>query len=388
MLSMIPEDYIYLDYAATTPLDSRVLQVMLPFFSQDFGNPSSIHRYGQQAEAAVESAREICAQTLNCQPEEIVFTSCGTESDNLALRGTALANRQLRKANHILVSTAEHHAITHTVEQLHHVFGFDVEFLPVDKFGLVDPQELADRIRPDTAIVSIIYGNNEIGTINPISEIGEICHSANVPFHTDAVQASAYLSLDVRQLKVDLLSIGAHKFYGPKGVGALFIRKGTPIFPTQTGGGQEFGMRAGTHNIPYIVGMSEALRNVQSEKEKHSASLTLMRDQLIGQILEDVPQAKLTGHPAQRLPNHASFVFHQIDGNLLLMHLDRAGFACSSGSACKTGNPEPSDVLIALGLSPTWALGSLRVTLGKHTTPTHIDLLCKTLPSIISKLRD
>ncbi len=388
MLSMIPENYIYLDYAATTPLDPRVLQVMLPFFSKDFGNPSSIHRYGQQAEDAVETARETCAQILNCQPGELIFTSCGTESDNLALRGTALASRQLRNTNHILVSSVEHHAITHTLEQMHRIYGFDVEFITVDEFGRVDPQQVADRIRQDTAIVSIIFGNNEIGTINPISEIGEICRSANVPFHTDAVQASAYLSLDVQQLNVDLLSIGAHKFYGPKGVGALFIRKGTPIFPTQTGGGQEFGMRAGTHNVPYIVGMAEALRHIQSEKEYHSASLILMRDRLVGQVLNEVPQAKLTGHPAQRLPNHASFVFHQIDGNLLLMHLDRAGFACSSGSACRTGNPQPSDVLTATGLSPSWALGSLRVTLGKHTTPTHIDLFCTTLPSIISKLRD
>lgn len=387
MRSMIPEDYIYFDYAATTPLDPRVLQVMLPFFSQNFGNPSSIHRYGQQAEAAVETARETCAQILNCQPGEIVFTSCGTESNNLALRGTALANRQSRNANHILVSSVEHHAITHTAEQLHRVFGFDVEFLPVNRFGQVDPQDVAARIRPDTAIVSIIYCNNEIGTINPISEIGEICRSANVPFHTDAVQASAYLSLNVQELKVDLLSIGAHKFYGPKGVGALFIRKNTPIIPIQTGGGQESGMRAGTYNVPYIAGMAEALHLVQSEREELSASLTLMRDRLIGQMLEEIPQVQLTGHPTQRLPNHVSFVFNQVDGNLLLMHLDRVGFACSSGSACKTGNPEPSDVLLALGLSPKWALGSLRVTLGKHTTPAHIDLLCDNLPSIVSKLR-
>jgi cysteine desulfurase len=383
MLSMTPEDHIYLDYAATTPLDPRVLQAMLPYFSGDFGNPSSI----QQAEAAVETARETCAQILNCQSEEVIFTSCGSESDNLALRGAALAARQLRKANHIIVSSVEHHAITHTAEQLHRIFGFDVEFLPVDKFGCVDPQDVADRIRPDTAIVSIIYANNEIGTINPISEIGAICRSANVPFHSDAVQASAYLSLDVQHLQVDLLSIGAHKFYGPKGVGALYIRKGTPIFPTQTGGGQEFGMRAGTHNVPYIVGMAEALHLVQLDREKHSESLIQMRDRLIGQVLEEIPQTQLTGHPSQRLPNHASFVFHQVDGNLLLMNLDLAGFACSSGSACKTGNPEPSDVLTATGLSRSWALGSLRVTLGFNTSPTHINSLCKALPPIIYKLR-
>lgn len=384
---MISENHIYLDYAATTPLDPRVLQVMLPFYSQDFGNPSSIHQYGQHAEAAVEAARETCAQVLNCQPNELIFTSCGSESDNLALRGAALASRQFRNANHIIISSVEHHAITQTAEQLHQVFGFEVELIPVDKYGRVDPQCIAASIRPDTAVVSIIYANNEIGSINPISEIGAICRSSGIPLHTDAVQASAYLSLDVKHLQVDLLSIGAHKFYGPKGVGSLFVRKGTSILPTQTGGGQEFGLRAGTHNVPYIVGMAEAIRLAQSGSEKVNKNLTMMRDRLIGQVLEDIPQSQLTGHPTQRLPNHASFVFDQVDGNLLLMHLDHAGFACSSGSACKTGNPEPSEVLTALGFPPSWALGSLRVTLGHPTTPAHIDLLCQALPPIIKKLR-
>ncbi len=387
MLAMNSRYPIYLDYSATTPLDPRVLDAMLPYFGQDFGNPSSIHRYGQTAEAAVETARETCAQTLNCQPGEIIFTSCGTESDNLALRGVAFAARQHHKANHILISPVEHHAITHTAEQLQRLFGFEVEFLPIDQYGQVHPQSVADRIRQDTALVSVIYANNEIGTINPVAEISTICRAAGIAFHTDAVQAGAYLSLDVQSLQVDLLSIGAHKFYGPKGVGALYVRKGTSMIPIQTGGSQEYGLRAGTQNVPYLVGMAEALRLVQSEKKDHATWLAPMRDRLIGQVLEEIPQAQLTGHPSQRLPNHASFVFDQVDGNHLLMNLDLAGFACSSGSACKTGNPEPSDVLTAIGLSRSWALGSLRVTLGMNTTPTHVKSLCTSLPGIVQKLR-
>ena len=387
MLRMNPNVPLYLDYSATTPLDPRVLRAMLPFFHEEFGNPSSIHRYGQRAEAAVESSREVCSALLNCHPSEIVFTSCGSESDNLALRGVALAARHLRHANHILISPVEHHAVSHTAEQLHSIFGFEVELLPVDQYGMVDPQVVASRIRSDTALVSIIYANNEIGTINPIPEIGAVCQAAGVIFHSDAVQAGAYLPLDVQRLKVDLLSIGAHKFYGPKGVGALYVRQGTPLIPTQTGGGQEFGLRAGTHNVPYIIGLAEALRLIQSEKEDHLARLTPMRDRLIGHVLEEIPESKLTGHPIQRLPNHASFVFDNIDGNMLLMQLDLAGFACSSGSACKSGNPEPSGVLTAIGLPRHWALGSLRVTLGVHTTPSHIDALCAVLPAIVQKVR-
>lgn len=387
MFGMSLSPSIYLDYSATTPLDHRVLNAMLPFFDQDFGNPSSIHRYGQRAESAVESSRETCAALLNCHPQELIFTSCGSESDNLAIRGAALAARLQRNANHILISPVEHHAVSHTAEQLQRIFGFTIEYLPVDKFGLVDPQDVSSRIRPDTALVSIIYANNEIGTVNPIREIGLVCRSAGIAFHTDAVQAGAYLSLDVQELCVDLLSIGAHKFYGPKGVGALYVRQGTPLLPTQTGGGQEFGLRAGTHNVPYIVGLAEALRFIQSEKATHISRLVPMRDRLIGQILEEIPQTQLTGHPTRRLPNHASFIFNQVDGNRLLMQLDLAGFACSSGSACKSGNPEPSGVLTATNIPRSWAIGSLRVTLGTPTTPAQINALCKILPDLIQKNR-
>jgi cysteine desulfurase len=247
--------------------------------------------------------------------------------------------------------------------------------------------DVASSLRPDTAVVSVIYANNEIGTINPISEMGEICRSRGVTFHTDAVQAAGYLTLNVNSLSTDLISIGAHKFYGPKGIGALYIRKGLSLLPSQTGGGQEQGFRAGTQNIPYIIGMAEALRLVQTEKEDRISSLKPLRDHLIGSILEDIPDAQLTGHPEERLPNHASFIFKGVDGNALLMMLDMEGFACSSGSACKTGNPEPSDVLTSLGITHDWALGSLRVTLGVYTTSSEIEKFLTVLPKVVSKLR-
>jgi cysteine desulfurase len=257
---------IYLDYAATTPVDERVLETMLPYFSQVFGNSSSVHAYGQQAEAALEEARLSVANGLNCRPEEVVFTSCGSESDNLALRGTAFARRGMINADHLLISPVEHHAVTKTAQQLARLHGFEVEYLPVNEAGMVDPAAVAERLRPSTALVSVMYANNEIGTINPIAEIGIICRERDVPFHTDAVQAAAYLPVDVQDLNVDLLALGAHKFYGPKGVGALYVRKGTPIVPVLTGGGQESGLRAGTHNIPYIAGLAEAFRLTQSER--------------------------------------------------------------------------------------------------------------------------
>ncbi len=379
---------IYLDHAATTPIDLRVAQGMLPYFSTKFGNPSSIHAFGQQADAALEASRQTVAQVLNCASDEIIFTSGGSESDNLALRGVAFAERKRRNANHLLVSAIEHPAISRTADQLAKVFGFELEYLPVDDTGSVNPDNVSARLREDTAVVSVMYANNEIGTINRIAEVGALCRNRGIPFHTDAVQAAAYLPVDVNALNVDLLSIGAHKFYGPKGVGALYIHKGTPILPMQTGGEQESGLRAGTHNIPYIVGLAEALRLAQSESIKRQSKLRPMRDRIIGRVLEDVPAARLTGHPIHRLPNHASFVFEGVDGNALLMMLDVAGYACSSGSACKTGDPEPSGVLLALGLPRSWALGSLRVTLGKDTTPQEVDSFLSDLPGIVEQVRN
>jgi cysteine desulfurase len=378
---------VYFDFAATTPLDMRVLDVMLPYFTQVFGNSSSIHQYGQAAETALESSRQEISRFLNCQPEEVIFTSCGSESDNLAIRGIALAAWKDRQANHILISPVEHHAVSRTALQLAKVLDFDVELLPVDRFGTVSASSVGSRIRPNTALVSIIYANNEIGSINPISEIGEVCRQAGVPFHSDAVQAGTYLSIDVDELNVDSMSLGAHKFYGPKGVGVLYLRKGIPILPTQTGGGQEYGLRAGTHNIAYIVGMAEALKLAHERKQASSDRLIPLRDYLIGHVLEEIPRSQLTGHPTSRLPNHASFVFEGVDGNSLLMMLDIAGFACSSGSACKTGDPEPSDVLLALGLSPKWALGSLRITLGEGNTSDQIEQFLEVLPHLVEQAR-
>jgi cysteine desulfurase len=378
---------IYLDFAATTPVDERVLQAMLPYFSQDFGNSSSVHFFGQRAEAALEHARETLANGLNCRSDEVIFTSCGSESDNLALRGVALAARRQRKANHLLIAPLEHHAVSRTALQLADLHGFDVEFLPNDATGRTQADEVARRLRPDTALVSVMYANNEIGTINPIAKIGEVCRQRGIPFHTDAVQAAAYLPVDVQALKIDLLSLGAHKFYGPKGVGALYVRKGTPILPVQTGGGQEFGLRAGTHNTPYLVGMAEAFRLAQVERQQRVQHLLPLRDRILGQVLEEIPDARLTGHPQERLPNHASFVFKGVDGNTLLMMLDAQGFACSSGSACKTGSPEPSDVLTALGYEREWALGSLRITLGVSTSPDDVEAFLKALPEVIARNR-
>lgn len=378
---------IYLDYAATTPVDPRVVEAMLPYFNDNFGNPSSVHIFGQQAEAALEDARVSVSQGLNCLPKEVIFTSCGTESDNLALRGAAFAARKQRNAAHILISPVEHHAVSHTARQLSRLHGFELEYLPVDEHGMVHPEEVSRRMRRDTAIVSVMHANNEIGTINPIAEIGAICREKNILFHTDSVQAAAYLPVDVKSLNIDLLSIGAHKFYGPKGVGALYVRDGIQLEPAQTGGGQESGLRAGTQNIPYIAGLAEAFHLAQTEREARMAHLKPLRDRLIGQVLEEIPDARLTGHPGQRLPNHASFVFKGVDGNALLTMLDIAGFACSSGSACKTGNPEPSEVLVALGLPGEWALGSLRVTLGSSTAPEHIEAFIQALPGIIERTR-
>jgi cysteine desulfurase len=378
---------IYLDYSATTPVDARVLDAMAPYFSGSFGNPSSIHRYGQVAEAAVDSARESVASILNCSPEEIIFTSCGSESDNLAIRGAAYAMREKTGAKWILASRAEHPAVTKTLHHLEKYEGFLVEWLGVDGRGMVKPETVAKAICDDTAVVSVMYANNEIGTINPIKDIAEICRANSVLFHTDAVQAAAYLPVDVQALGLDMMSLGAHKFYGPKGVGALYVRRGTPLVSYLTGGGQEFNLRAGTQNVPYIVGLAEALRLTHNEREQRVTHVKPLRDRIIGTVLESIPDSRLTGPMQSRLPHHASFAFKDVDGNLLLTLLDAAGFACSSGSACKTGNPEPSEVMNAIGLARDWGLGSLRVTLGVHTTAADVDSFLGVLPDLVQKAR-
>ncbi len=378
---------VYLDYSATTPVDPRVVKAMTPYFSASFGNPSSVHRYGQVAEAAIDSARETVASVLNCKPEEVIFTSCGSESDNLAIRGAAYAMREKTGAKRIVAARVEHPAVTKTLLHLEKYEGFRVEWLDVDEHGMVWPETVTKIIQDDTALVSVMYANNEIGTINPIKEIAEICKAKNILFHTDAVQAAAYLPLDVQALGVDMLSLGAHKFYGPKGVGALYVRKGTPLISHLTGGGQEFSLRAGTQNVPYIVGFAEALKLTNEERNQRVTHVKPLRDRIIGTVLEMIPDARLTGHMEARLPQHASFAFKAVDGNLLLTLLDAAGFACSSGSACKTGNPEPSEVMNAIGLSRDWGLGSLRVTLGVHTTAADVDSFLKVLPDLVQKAR-
>ncbi len=378
---------IYLDYAATTPVDPRVLEAMLPYFTEQFGNPSSIHQYGQRAEAALEAARDTIAGLLGAHPSEIVFTSCGTESDNLAIRGVAMARRASAGADTILTTPVEHHAVSHTVEHLVKYQGFKAEILPVDGYGVLDPDAVRKRLKRRTALVSVIHANNEIGTINPVEEIGKICREEGVPFHSDAVQAAAHLDMKNSTQWADLLTIGAHKMYGPKGAGGLLVRSGTPILPAQTGGGQESGLRAGTQNVPYITGMAKAFEIAQREIVERADMMLERRDEIIRQVQERIPGAQLTGHPKRRLPNHTSFVFEGVDGNHLLMILDAAGFACSSGSACKTGSPKPSEVLLALGLSPDLALGSLRITLGAPTTPDEIHQFLGALPDLVARAR-
>ncbi len=378
---------IYLDYAATTPLDQRVLDAMMPYFRENFGNPSSIHRLGQKAETAIDAAREKVAAVLHCRPDEIIFTSCGSEADNLALRGAMMARHKTSNGTWILTAKTEHHAVSKTAEQLEKEYGFQLEWLDINEYGAVTPESLSKAICSNTALASLMLANNEIGTINPIADLAKIAKANNILFHTDAVQAAAYLDVNVETLGVDLMSLGGHKFYGPKGVGALYIRKGTNLVPHMTGGAQEYNLRAGTHNVPLIVGFAEALRLAAEEREDRAGHVQPLRDHIIGNVLEAIPDSRLTGHPQFRLPNHASFVFKDVDGNLLLQLLDSAGFACSSGSACKTGNPEPSEVVTSLGHSRDWALGSLRITLGVDSTPEQIDSFLNALPALVEKAR-
>jgi cysteine desulfurase len=376
---------VYLDYAATTPVDPIVLDKMLPYFNETFGNPSSIHRFGQRAEAALEKSREEIAEILHCSPKEIYFTSGGTESDNLAVRGAVHSAMYTNGANQIIITPVEHHAIENTVRDLKRTSNYLVCETPVDQYGKVILSEFEKLINSKTALVSIIYGNNEIGTIYPVIEIGSICHNKGILFHSDAVQAGGSLPLDVEKLNVDMLSLGAHKFYGPKGVGVLYIRAGTKIKPIQTGGPQEMAIRAGTENVPLIVGMAEALILSSKRRVNDIEHYRTLRDQIIRFILANIPESQLTGHPTDRLPNHASFVFPKVDGNQLIILLDHAGFACSSGSACKTGSPEPSSVLLALGIDQNLAYGSLRVTVGRYTTSSEIELFLAVLPDLVQK---
>jgi cysteine desulfurase len=376
---------IYMDHAATTAVDPRVVEAMLPYFTTTYGNPSSVHSWGVEARQAIEDARQTVADILHADPTEIIFTSCGTESDNLAIRGVALDSRA--KGNHIITSAIEHHAVGHTCEQLDKEFGFEVTYLPVDKYGLVDPDAVGRAITDKTILISIMYANNEVGTIEPVADIGRIARARNVPFHTDAVQAGGTLDLDVDSLNVDLLSLSAHKFYGPKGVGILYQRRTTPLLPVQTGGGHERGRRAGTENTPYIVGLAAALKLAQEQREENNARVAALRDRLIRGVLETIPNVYLTGHPSNRLPNSASFAFDGVEGESILLRLDLMGVAASSGSACASGETEPSHVLLALGLPSELRHGSLRLTLGNKNIEADVDYVLRILPDIVADLR-
>jgi len=378
---------IYMDHAATTPVDPAVVEAMLPYFTEFYGNASSLHHKGREASDALDGARQTVADILGCREREVVFTGCGTESDNLALRGVAFAQAE-RGKKHLITSSIEHHAVSHTVEQLADKFGFEATFLPVDPYGLVDPDDVRRAIRDDTALVSIMYANNEVGTIEPIAEIGKITRERGIPFHTDAVQAGGSLDLNVDHLGVDLLSLSAHKFYGPKGVGILYVRRRTPLMTMQTGGAHENRQRAGTENIPYIVGTATALQMAQGGVEAENARLTTLRDRLIKGILERIPGSALTGHPMQRLANSASFVFRFIEGEGILLNLDMLGVCASSGSACTSASLEPSHVLLAMGLPVEVAHGSLRLSLGKSNAEQDVDDVIEHLPRIVQRLRE
>ena len=381
---------IYMDHAGTTSLAPEVLQAMTPYFTQHFGNPSSIHTIGQEARYALDEARERVARILNCRPREIVFTGGGTESDNAAIIGVATALQET--GNHIITSSAEHHAILHTCQHLESQ-GYEATYLPVDPHGIVQPDTVYQAITPRTTLVSIMYANNEIGAINPLPQIAAAIKqraaelSRTILFHTDAVQAAGYLPLDVKMLGADLLSLSGHKFHGPKGTGVLYIRRGAPFLPLILGGGQERERRSGTENIPGIIGLSVALETADSQRDQTAQHCAALRDRIIREILDRIPNTRLNGHPTQRLPNNANFSFAGIEGEPILLGLDLAGIAASSGSACSSGSLEPSHVLLALGQSAETARGSLRLTLGKNNTQAEVDYLLQTLPDLIDRLR-
>ncbi len=377
---------IYLDNAATTPVDTRVVEKMIPMFSTEYGNPSSIYAEGREAAKAIEGARREVADLIGAAPEEIYFTGSGTEADNWALRGIAEQNK--KRGNHIITSAVEHHAVLHTAQELEKE-GFDVTYLPVDEYGMVNPEDLKKALRDDTILVSIMMANNEIGTVEPIKELVEIVkdHNKRTVFHTDAVQALGNIPVDVKDLGVDLLSVSGHKIYGPKGIGALYVRKGQPIKNLLEGGAQEKNKRPGTENTAAIVGFGEAAKIAKEGLDEHSKHQKEIRDYLIEQVLERIPDSYLTGHPEERLPGNASFIFDYIEGEGILLSLDMGGISGSSGSACTSGSLDPSHVLLATGLPAGRAHGSLRLTIGRDTTKEDIDYTVDVLEEGIKRLR-
>ena len=375
---------VYLDNAATTALSPKVLEKMMPYLTDIYGNASSPHSFGQTARIGVEHAREQVARAINADPSEIVFTGCGTESDNPVLFG--VAERYAKKGDHIITTNVEHHAILHSCAALEKK-GIKVTYLPVDKDGLVTPEQVRDAITDKTILVSVMFANNEVGTIMPIPEIAAVCHEKGVLFHTDAVQAAGHIPIDVKAMGIDMLSISGHKFHGPKGVGVLYERKGIRLPSYIIGGEQEKGRRAGTENVAGIVGLGEALELAVTNMSETSARMTRMRDRLIDGIEATIPEVKLNGHRTKRLPNNVNFSIKYIEGESILLMLDMAGIAASSGSACTSGSLDPSHVLLALGLTHEVAHGSVRMTLGDDTTDEDIDYVLETLPKVAHRLR-
>jgi cysteine desulfurase len=375
---------IYLDYAATTPTDPDVVQAMLPYFGDSFGNPSSAHGFGLEAREAIEAARNNVASLLGANPGEIVFTSGGTESDNFAIKGIAYANRN--RGNHIITSAIEHHAVIHPCRFLERQ-GFEVTVLPVDGDGRVDPDAVGKTITDRTILISIMHANNEIGTIQPIAAIGKIARERGICLHTDAVQTFGHIPFTVDDLNVDLLSLSAHKLYGPKGVGAIYIRKGTRITSFMHGGEQESKRRASTHNVPGIVGLSRAVELAKERMHEEMETQAHFRDRLIGGILERIARSRLNGHPTERLPNNVNVSIEFVEGESMLLSLDMEGIACSTGSACSSGSLDPSHVLLALGLNHQMAHGSLRFSLGRYTEAEDIDQVLEVLPLVVERLR-
>ncbi|MGE5379939.1 MAG: cysteine desulfurase NifS [Methylocystaceae bacterium] len=375
----------YFDHSATTPVDPQVAEAMLTMLTANFGNPSSVHGWGRQAREAVDKARQQVAALINASPQEIIFTSGGTEADNLAILGSVATSRKPGK--HLITSAVEHHAVLDTMHYLGSQ-GYDITVLPVNSFGQVELAELAAAIREDTILISIMHANNEVGTIQPIAEIGKLTKDKGILFHTDAVQSTGRITVNVEELGVDLLTLSSHKFYGPKGAGALYLRKGVKLSPLVHGGGQERKWRSGTENVPGIVGLGQAAELAAEQLASRTQHLQVLSSHLITGILENIPDAVLTGHPQKRLPGHTSFVFPGVEGESMLIMLDLQGVAASSGSACTSGSLDPSHVLIALGLPHEIAHGSLRLTLGKDNTMEQVNHLLEVLPGIVSRLRD
>ena len=382
---------IYLDHSATTPLDPSVLDAMMPYFSESYGNSMAVHHFGREAEHAIDTARASIADLLNCAPDEIIFTSGGSESDNIAIRGVAQQARLADRPFTVVTSPVEHEAISATARQIRDLFGAALRVVPVDHFGRVDPDDLRATLQNLPAngvtLVTLIDTNNEVGSRNPIPALAAVAREHGALFHTDAVQAAGQFALDVQQLGVDMLSISSHKFYGPKGAGVLYVRQGIELITPQTGASHEDHRRAGTHNVPGIVGTARALELARAELLETTRRLTVLRNRLIEGALERVTDTQLTGHPTDRLPGHASLAFKNVESNLLLMHLDQRGIAASSGSACKVGDPKPSPILEALGFGPEWTRGGLRLTLGHSTTEDDIDAVLDALPDAIAQIR-